>query len=95
VPPSTSLSGSLVDILQAGLLLTFYRGVRTLLRATRLGRPLSMHQSLQAMGIRDKIRRLTAHWPVAMLGFSVVLTLGWFGALTFGIFYLMGFRFGF
>jgi hypothetical protein len=47
------------------------------------------------MSFSDKLRQLTAHWPIAMLGLSVMLTLGWLGALTLGVFYLIGSNFRF
>jgi hypothetical protein len=43
---------------------------------------------MQLAGIREKLKRLAANWPVAILTFGVILTLVWIGALIWVFFYL-------
>jgi hypothetical protein len=43
---------------------------------------------MQLAGIREKLKRLAANWPMAVLAFGAVLTLLWIGTLIWIVFYL-------
>ena len=43
---------------------------------------------MRIIAIWNKLKRLAANWPVAMLALGMLLTLVWIGALIWIVFYL-------
>jgi hypothetical protein len=43
---------------------------------------------MRLIDINNKLKRLAANWPTAMLALGMLLTLVWIGALIWIIFYL-------
>jgi hypothetical protein len=43
---------------------------------------------MQLAGIRERLRRLAATWPVAMLAFGAFLTFVWIGVLIWIVMHL-------
>jgi hypothetical protein len=43
---------------------------------------------MRLIDIRDKLKRLAANWPAAMLALGMLLTLVWIGALIWIVFHL-------
>lgn len=44
--------------------------------------------SMRLIDINNKLKRLGANWPTAMLALGMLLTLVWIGALIWIVFYL-------
>jgi hypothetical protein len=55
---------------------------------SKLERNRVMRTSMRLIHIRDKLKRLAANWPAAMLALGMLLTLVWIGALIWIVFYL-------